>query len=229
MLLLDEIDYKMSLIILNSSLTVTITLQNWTPDNIGSLYDTLVKKGFTISQLTATQQLQGMAVPIARKGTTTAFTIDNNTRRLIFQITNEINSPNTNIKEVLDVLTEIGFPSQESIERIDIQGKITIKMQEGKASTLIPHIIKDEFSAKADKIMGRETDVIGIRLSSKEMYKGGISKSPFLILIEPLLTDDSDTKFLVQATFSTNSHDTALDFSKNLYKRLKELIEGINV
>jgi len=147
----------------------------------------------------------------------------------MFQITNEINSPNTNIQEILDVLTEIGFPSQESIERIDIQGKITIKLQEGNASTLISNVIKDEFGANADKIMGRKTQVIGIRLSSKEMYKSGISKSPFLLLIEPLLTDDSDTKFLVQITFSTNSHESALDFSTNLYERLKALIAGINV
>jgi len=217
------------LIILNSSLTVSVTLQNWTPDNIGSLYETLIKKGFTVPQLTPTQQMQGLSAPTARKGTTTAFTVDHAIRRLMFQITNEINSPNTNIQEILDVLTEIGFPSQESIERIDIQGKITIKMQEGNASTLIPNIIKDEFGAKADKIMGRKTQVIGIRLSSKEMYKSGISKSPFLILIEPLLTDDSDTKFLAQVTFSTNSHESALDFSTNLYERLKALIAGINV
>jgi len=79
------------------------------------------------------------------------------------------------------------------------------------------------------KVMGRKTEVIGIRLSSKEMFKSGASNSPFLILIEPLLTDDSDTKFLVQITFSTNSHESALDFSSNLYKRLKALIGEINV
>ena len=149
------------LIILNSSLTVSVTLQNWTPDNIGSLYDTLIKKGFSVSQLTSAQQLQGQFVPHARKGTTTAFTVDQATRRLIFQITNEINSPNKNIEEILEVLKEVGFPSQESIERVDIQGKITIKMQEGNASKLIPRIIKDEFSTVADEIMGRKTNVIG--------------------------------------------------------------------
>ena len=213
--------------ILNSSLTVFITLQNWTADNHGILFQTLIKKGFTVPTPTAVQQMQGQIIPVARKGTTTALTVDHANRKIILQITNEINTPNKNIEEVFDVLSEIGFPVQESIARVDIQGNITIKIQEAQASTLVPKIIKPEFAKTLDKIFDRSTKVIGIRVASQESFTSGVSKSPFVILIEPLFTDDSDSKFISVVTYSTSSAESAREFTASMYERLKETITNL--
>ncbi len=71
--------------------------------------------------------MQVQSGPFATKGTTTALGIAYGFRRIDFQITNNITSPHENIQEVFSALTTIGYPYQESIERIDIQGNITIK------------------------------------------------------------------------------------------------------
>ncbi len=214
-------------IILNSSLTVGITLQNWTADNHGIFLDGLIKKGFTLIPPNPVQQMQGEPAPIAHKTKTTAIWIDHFTRRIDLQITNENTKPNENIKEILDVLAIIGFPSQESVERMDIQGNVTIKLQDAKSSELVPQIIEKRFKTKTNEIFERDVKVIGIRLSSTEPLTSGVSKSPFVILIEPLFTDDSDTKMIVNVSYSSSSADSTLEFAQCLYERLKQIISGL--
>ncbi len=211
-------------IILSSSLRITIIVQNWTSDNHGYFFEALVKKGYTVANPDPTQVMQGQLVPLARKGTTSALTIDHQNRSILFQITNENNSPNKNIEEILEILSSIGFPSQESVERIDIQGNVIIKLQDGKASSLVTRVVNNNFMKNVGTIFGRQIKPIGLRISSEEPWSAGSSKSPFVILMEPLFVDDSDTKILANLTCYSGNAQYVLDFAQNLYERLKNII-----
>lgn len=213
--------------ILNSSLQIQITLQNWTPDNQGVFLDALVKKGFTLIQPNPMQKMAGQPAPIAHKAKTTGIWIDHLSRRIILQITNENTKPNENIKEILDILSIIGFPSQESVERISIQGSVTIKI-DVPASDLVSNIIDTQFKTKANEIFGREVKAIGLRLSTEELPTSGASKSPFVILIEPLFTDDSNSKLIANITYNTSNSESALEYAQALYDRLKQIISGLS-
>lgn len=209
-----------NLAILNSSFTISITLQNWTGDNQGPLLEALVKAGFQVTQPSVTQPGR------IHKGKITSLGIDNINRRIAFQITNNVNNPQQDVQDVLIVLSSVGFPSTESVERIDIQGQITIKIQDegALASAFASEVVKKEFIDKTDKIFGRATKAIGIRLASQEPITAGISKSPFVILIEPLFTDDTDKKFSVIIIYSSSNVTNTLDFLGTLYDRLKSSI-----
>lgn len=208
-------------IILGSSLGVFITMKIWTGDNQVLLFDALQKRQFIISQL---QNPQGQIIQSIRKGTTTSFQVENQFRRIVIQITNELNSPEKNLNEVLDALSEIGFPSQESIESIHIQGGVTLKLQDAKATELFPPLIDSEFTKKIDKIFDRKIKPVGIRISSGEQWTSGASKSPFTLLIEPLFADDSNSQLITALAFLTSDYKQALDFTKNLYERLKNIV-----
>jgi hypothetical protein len=214
------------LIVLNSNLTIIITLQNWPVDTLSPFADSLIKKGFTVNRPTAIQQMQVQAGPFAAKGTITALGIEYATRRILMQITNNITSPNENLEEVLSALTTIGYPPQESIERIDIQGTITIKTQGVNASTFVPNIIKEDFTKYVQNVFEREVNTVGIRLATKESFTSGLNSSPFIILLEPLFNDPTDTKLLVQLSYVSYSHDNSIQFLEDLYDRLKNVILG---
>jgi hypothetical protein len=98
------------LILLNSNLTVYITLQNFPVDTLRPFSESLIKKGFTVNLPTAIQQMQVQAGPFAAKGTTTALGIVYGFRRIDLQITNNITSPNENVEEVFAALHSIGYP-----------------------------------------------------------------------------------------------------------------------
>lgn len=215
-----------NLIILNSSFIIQVTLQHWSSDNLGPLFDALAKKGFSFSQPSPMQQMQGQATPIARRGTTTALAVDHITRRVALSITNENTDPSRNIRESLEVLESIGFPSKELVSRIDIQGNITVKIETDSVSAFVPNVVSTDFVKKAGEIFGRKITPIGMRIASTERFAAGVSKSPFVILIEPLFTDDSDTKFLAQVILSTGSSEYALEFTQRLYDRLKQIIRA---
>lgn len=212
------------LIVLNSNLTVAITLQNWPVDTLGPFADTLIKKGFTVNRPTSIQQMQVQSGPFASKNTTTGLGIDYGSRRVVLQITNNITNPQENVKEVFAVLTSIGYPPQESINRIDIQGAVTIKTQAAKASTFVPNVVSSDFIKRGGEVFNREIRAVGIRLTSAESISEGVGKSPFVILMEPLFNDPTDTKILVQLNYASASGDEALDFLEHLYDRLKKII-----
>lgn len=209
--------------ILNSSLQVSITLQNWTPDNSGPLVTALAAKGFAMQQPNPMQMMQGQAGPVATKLTTTALGVDHVNRRLAFVITNENTDPSRNIQEVLDVLTSIGFPANESIERIDLQGSVTLRVAKS-ASSDVSNAARKEFVAEASRIFERELKAFGFTLASKELFTRGVSGSPFFLRFEPLLTDDSDTKILAFVIFATGDATSAVNFAKTLYGRLKSVL-----
>jgi hypothetical protein len=88
-------------------------------------------------------------------------------------------------------------------------------------------MVNKEFIDKADKIFERQTKAIGIRLSSEENFTGGVSKSPFMILLEPLFNDDTDKKFLISFQYSSSDTSAALVFVEKLYERLKSSIVAL--
>lgn len=209
----------------NSSFTIYITIQNWTPDNSGTFYDNLARKGFTVQPFNPLQLLQGQLGQNVRKGTTTSLSIENVFRRIVMTVTNEINDPSRNIEEVLDALSATGFPAY-SIERIDINGNITVGV-ENAASTFVGEVVKKEFVSKATEIFGREVIAVGIRLASAERLSSGVVSSPFYLLIEPMIVDGSDTKFLVQLTFSSADISAAMSFMQSLYEKLKRTVSQL--
>ena len=214
------------LIILNSNLTIFITLQNWPVDTLRPFSESLIKRGFTVNFPTAIQQMQVQSGPFASKGTTTALGIAYGFRRIDMQITNNITTPHDNVKEIFSTLTTIGYPPQESIERIDLQGSITIKTQGEKASAFVPNVIKGDFIKDLREVFGRHVNVVGVRLSSAERFIDGAGSSPFIILLEPLFNDPSDTKLLIHLNYSTNNEDHVIEFLEHLYDRLKNVIMG---
>jgi hypothetical protein len=215
----------MDLIILNSSLTIVITLQNWTQDTFGPFSDALIKRGFAVNLPTTVQQLQVQATaPFARKGKITGLVTDYPNRRIVMQITNNITSPHENVEEILSILQSIGFPSQESIERIDIQGQINIKIQGYEASKLVPNVVDKRFINSVGKILGRNVRAVGIRLSSTEPFTSGTNVSPFVILLEPLFTDPTDTKMMAHVSYASSNGELTIDFLQHLYDRLKNII-----
>lgn len=212
------------LAVLNSSLTVNLILQNWTPDTFLPFMDQLIKKGFLVSQPKMIEQTQVMSGPLARKATTTDVEVDYRARRIFIQITNNVNSPHENVNEILSILSAMGYEPREFVERIDIRGNVIIKVQDDTASSFVPEIVKNDFIKKIDKEFDQPLKAVGIRLSSSEPLRGSISKSPFIILIEPLFTDLTDTKFSIQVIFMSDSSEQSIRFLQNLYNSLKQVI-----
>jgi hypothetical protein len=212
------------LIVLNSNLTVAITLQNWPMDTVSPFADSLIRKGFTVNRPTAIQQMQVTSGPFAAKGTTSALAVDYAARRILLQITNNITSPQENVGEVLLALTSIGYPPQESIERIDTQGVITIKTQGEKATSFVPNKVDGKFITSVGEIFGRQVKAVGIRLMSVEPFIAGAAGSPFIMLLEPLFNDPSDSKLGIHLTYATNNSENAMIFLEHLYDRLKSTI-----
>lgn len=211
------------LIVLNSSLTVTITLQIFQPDSFLPFMDELIKKGFMVNQPKYIQQTQVETGPLARKGTITNLQIDYITRRIFIQITNNIKSPQDDLTEILSVLYSIGYNSDEFIERINIEGIIILKTNDSN-SNFINNVVKDEFKEKVNQIFNTKTDMAAIRIASEEPMTGDISKSPFLILIEPLLSDLSKTKFQIHVMYANSDSKNTVLFMQNLYDRLKNVL-----
>jgi hypothetical protein len=203
------------LIILNSNMRVMITLQNWTMDTLTPFTNALYQKGFNIGQ--TPQQ-------IAMKGTTSNIQIDYPNRRISIYITNNITSPNENVEEILSALSHIGYPSEESVSRIDIGGDISIKIQNESSSSLVSNIVQNKFIDNVGEIFERKMKAIGIRISSSESFTNHISTSPFVILFEPLFTDNSDTKMLAQLIYMSDNIRYSLQFLKGLYDRLKNTV-----
>lgn len=213
------------LIIVNSSLTVIITLQNWPQDTVGPFADALIKKGFDVNLPTTVQTMQVQAAaPFARKGSTTGIGIEYPARRIPIQITNNITNPQDNIIEVYSVLRGIGYTPEESIERIDVQGYVTIKTQVDKASSFVPNIVDKKIVEKIGRIMEHNVKALGFRLSSEEPIIGSTNSSPFLLLLEPLYTDPSDSKLSIQINYATDNSTKAVKFLEDLYDRLKKII-----
>ncbi|MGI0080028.1 MAG: hypothetical protein ACRECH_10430 [Nitrososphaerales archaeon] len=216
--------------VFQSSLTVIITLQMFNPDGVVPFVDTLVKKGFFVSRPTIIQQPQGQAqiqsASLAKKGTTSALDVDVPNRRVIFQITNELKAPNENIEEVLSVLSLAGFPTEAFVQRIDVQGNVTIGLQADKASSFVPSAVKENFVKRAQDILNRPVKAIGVRLASEVMDVADVSKSPFTILIEPMFTDASDTKFAVQVYYGSSNPSSTVAFMQRLYENLTALISA---
>ena len=162
---------------------------------------------------------------LAHKNTTTNISVDYTYRRITIQIGNNRSSPQENVNEIFSVLSEIGYSPQESIERVDVSGYVTIKAQDDLASSFVPSVIESRFVEKVGKILGQSVRPIGIRIASTEpLYTGNISRSPFLFLIEPLLSDPSDTKFLVNIIYASNSADQVIHFLEGLYSSLMDII-----
>jgi hypothetical protein len=200
-------------------------MQYWPQGTFMPFMDELVKKGFIVSQPQFIQQMQVQSQPLARKGTTTSVGIDYNTRRVVVQITNEVTSPNENVMEILSVLTKIGFPPNQSIERIEITGSVIIKIQDsGLASSFVPKIVKAAFVDKINKIFGRNMKPVGIRLTSEEDFSSDVSKSPFSIDIEPSYTDIGDTTFQVTIIYLSSDTEYTKTFLKSLYDTIKKTI-----
>ena len=205
--------------IYNSSINVSIALQYWNVDSWLPLMEMMGKKGYTIDYSQPTQ-------PIVYKATTTFFRIDSVNKRITFYITNNIESPNTNLEEILQILSLVGFPSEDSIDRIDINGNIIIKVNNGLTSEFISSVINNTFSKKVEEIFGGSTKIAGIRIVSSHYHLEDSNKSPFVILIEPLVTDRSETKFFIQTTLATSNNQYAIHFLKTLYDNLKNIILG---
>jgi hypothetical protein len=204
---------------------IILTLQSWPQDTAGPLIDALIRKGFRVNLPSTVQQIQvSSSQPFASKGTTTALGVDYMNRRIAIQITNNINSPEENVKEVFSILSSIGYPQQEFIERLEIQGNVLIKVIGNKASDCISNIIKQNIAEKMNKIMQRDVKIVGVRISSENTLIDSVNKSPFLILLEPLYTDSTDSKITTQINYATNSGDSAIEFLKNLYDSLKNII-----
>jgi hypothetical protein len=209
-----------NLITVNSSLTVVVTLQNWPQDTMGPFVDALIQKGFDVN-IPAVQS----GMPFAKKGNTSGLALDYLSRRISIQITNNITNPEHNISELFSVLKGIGYMPEESIERIDVNGYVTIKIQgEYRASSLVPNLVNNDVVEKIGKIMEHPTRAIGLRLSSEEPFIRGANASPFLLLLEPLYTDPSDSKLSVQLIYATDNNEKATTFLKDLYDRLKKII-----
>lgn len=213
----------LNLVILNSSLTVSITLQSWTPDYQGPLIDSLTKQGFMANPL---QQNQLQTGPFFHKKEIRGLGIDHVNRRIFFQITNNNSAPHQNILEVLRTLSAIGFPTHESVERIDIQGYITIKIQGDIASTFVPNVVDKTFIQNVNRIMERRINAVGMTFSTVEQFTGGISKSPYTVNIQPLLTDDSDTKFIAHVMYSSSNGESTMEFIEHLYDKLRSIISA---
>ncbi len=213
-----------SLIIQSATISVTITIQNWLPDNHGPLFDNFAKKGFIIQQPTAIQLLQGQMVPYSQKGTTSSVIVDNAARRVIATITNELTDPSKNIEDILGVMNLTGFPN-ESIERIDVVANVTMKIEgDEKASAFVPKVVNDKFVKSAEKTFERSVIATGMALRSVEPFTGSLSKSPFFVLIQPPLNDESDTRFNIQTIQSSNDAQNVVQFTRTLFERLKTLI-----
>jgi hypothetical protein len=208
---------------------LAITLQNWPADTLSPFSEALIKKGFKVNLPTAIQQLQVQSGPFASKGTTTGLAIDYPTRRVLIQVTNNVTSPHDNLKEILAALTSIGYPPQESIERIEMQGTVTIKIEgDTKASDLVPKVIKDRFVGNLTNVFGRQVKAVGIRLETNESIFDTPKGSPFNLLLEPLFNDPSNSKLVAQLACVTDNEDTATTFLERLYQRLKLLVEELN-
>jgi hypothetical protein len=211
--------------VLNSSLTVMLTLQVFQPDSFLPFMDELIKKGFMVNHPRIIQETQVETGPLARKGTTTNIAIDYINRRIVIQITNNIKSPHENLNEILSVLYAIGYNSEEFIERIDITGTVVIKTSDSN-SEFINAIVKDEFKEKVGEILNSKVEMTAIRISSTESLMGDISKSPFMILFEPLFTDALKSKFQVRIAYASSKADDTIKFMENLYDSLKKIILG---
>lgn len=203
------------LIILNSNIFVIITLQNWTQDTFKPLMITLAQNGFTLGE---------SPLYLAMKGTTTNVQVDYYNRRITIQITNNNTAPNENLEEIFSILSQIGYPSKESIARIDITGNISIKIADKSASSLVSNIVNYHFINQIGNIFERNMLPVGIRISTSELLTGDISKSPFVILLEPLLTDPRDSKLLVNIIYTSDNEQYTVLFLKDLYDRLKKII-----
>jgi hypothetical protein len=184
-------------------------------DTLTPFTNALYQKGFNIGQ--TPQQ-------IAMKGTTSNIQIDYPNRRISIYITNNITSPNENVEEILSALSHIGYPSEESVSRIDIGGDISIKIQNESSSSLVSNIVQNKFIDNVGEIFERKMKAIGIRISSSESFTNHISTSPFVILFEPLFTDNSDTKMLAQLIYMSDNIRYSLQFLKGLYDRLKNTV-----
>ena len=94
------------------------------------LLQVLGKNGFVITSPSLGKPL----TTIAWKGTTSNVGVDYTTRRVFLQITNNLSSPHENVIEILSVLSSIGY---EGIDRIDVNGEVTISVDGALSSTLI--------------------------------------------------------------------------------------------
>jgi hypothetical protein len=210
----------------NSTFVVYITIQNWSPDNSGTLLDNLARVGFTVQPVNPMVMFVGGQMgPNVKKGTTTSLAIDNQNRRVVLTVSNELTDPSRNIQEVLNALSATGF-ANFSLERIDVTGSITIAVNSG-SSTYVSEIVDDTFVANVTSVFGREVKPVGIRIASAEPLSGGPSHSPFFILIEPLATDGSDTKFLVQVAYSSSEVTNSISFMQSLYEKIKMTVGHI--
>lgn len=202
----------------NSSLNVYLTLQYWPDDSFMPFIDAMIKREFIMNPPSASPR---PLLTLARKGTTSGVGIDYPNRRVFVQITNNINSPDENVTEILSILSNIGY---ESIERIDINGNIIISLEGSLASTLFTSVIQKNFTEKVNQIFERPITPTGIRIASTDPISGDISRNPFVVLIEPLLTDPNDTTLFVQVFHASRSSDHGINFLKTLYGALKEII-----
>lgn len=203
----------MQLGIRNSSLGVFITLQYWPGDSFMPFLQALSKYGFVINNRAP--------AAVAWKGTTSNVGVDYSSRRVFLQITNNLSLPHENVSEILSVLSSIGY---ESIERIDINGEVTISVDGALSSTLITPAIEQKFVEKVGQIFERPMKVTGIRIASTDPLTGDVSKKPFAVLIEPLLTDPNDMTVFTQLIYSSRSGVDAINFLKTLYGALKQII-----
>ena len=206
----------------NSSLAVFITLQYWPGSSIMPFLQGLRKNGFNITSPSLAQS----PTTIAWKDSTSNVGVDYASRRVFFQITNNLSSPHENVAEILSLLSSIGY---ESIDRIDVNGEVTISVDGPLSSTLIEPMIKPEFVGKVGQIFKRPMKVTGIRIASTDSLTGDVLKKPFVMLIEPLLTDPSDRTLFTQLFYSSRSGIDTINFLKSLYSALKEIILDNNV
>lgn len=121
----------------------------------------------------------------------------------------------------------MGFPYDDSIDRIDINGNIILKVNTGSTSDFISIAIKDPVSEKIGKMFDKPTRIAGIRIISSEYHLENSNNSPFMILIEPLVTDRSNTKFFIQFMFASSKSQDTINFLRSLYSKLKDIIMGL--
>jgi hypothetical protein len=205
----------------NSSLGVFITLQYWPVHTFMPFLQALGRNGFTISP----PPLGNPPTTIAWKDSTSSVGVDYTNRRVFLQITNNLSSPHENVTEILSVLSSIGY---KDIDRIDVNGEVTISVDGALASTLLEPVIKPEFVEKGGQIFERSIKVTGIRIVSSDSLTGDISKKPFAVLIEPLITDSNDTTLFTQFFYSCRSGKDTETFLEGLYGSLKETISAAN-
>lgn len=192
------------------------------PDLLLVTLETLSKMGFRINQQAFGADYQP-GMPIAAKEHLNNVAVDDANRVISFQITNNTSDPENNFKEMMGLLGNIGLPAENFLQRVDIQGIIILEIGTG-ASKRVPRVVSSEFNHKIESIFNRSVSTVGIRISTSESMLGDPTKSPFVLLIEPLFTDLSDRKMVANASFATDNSQKAIAYLGNIYSTLKSAI-----